>query len=91
MDKWLKIIKEQKLAIDIINVILGLILIVLAVIYFLHPGNYLIVAVVMLLAGTINTLNGAKRLKNGSGKASIGFFAVGILVYLIAVFILINY
>lgn len=91
MDKWFKIIKEQKLAIDIINVILGLILIVLAVIYFLHPGNYLIVAAVMFLAGTINTLNGAKRLKNGRGKTSIGFFAVGILVYLIAVFILINY
>lgn len=91
MQKWLKIIKEQKLVLDIINVVIGLLLIILAVVFFLHPDNYVIMVIVMLLAGTVNVLNGVKRVRGNNKKASVGFFAVGAFVYLIAVFLLFRF
>lgn len=87
MQKWFKIIKEQKLALDIINVVMGILLVLLAIVYFLHPNNYLVMIIVLLLAGTVNVLNGVKRVRDHNKKASIGFFAVGAFVYLIAVFL----
>lgn len=85
MQKWMSLIKEQKLLLDIINVIIGILLIVLAVIYFTHPNNYAIMIAALILAGTVNIINGIKRVINHNKKSSIGFFAVGVFVYLISI------
>lgn len=91
MQNWLKIIKEQRLILDILNVVMGILTVILAVVYFLHPNNYGILVIVLLLAGTINVLNGVKRVKDHHSKASIGYFAVGALVYLMSAFLLFRF
>ncbi len=88
MKKWLRLIKEQKLLLDIINVIIGILLIILAIIYFTHPNNYVIMIAALILAGTVNIINGIKRVMNHNKKSSIGFFVVGGFVYLISIFLI---
>lgn len=90
MDKWLKIIREQKLVIDILNVVLGILLIIFAVVFLLHQDNYILMVVIMMLAGTINILNGFKRMSGSDRKAGVSFF-IGVFLYLVAVFVLITY
>ncbi|WOO38752.1 DUF6637 family protein [Anaerocolumna sp. AGMB13020] len=84
MNKLITVIKEQKLALDIINVAIGCVIIILAVFYFMDQDNILLMSVVLFLAGTINILNGVKRLKSSNKKNSIGFFAVGVIIYFVA-------
>jgi len=84
MNKLIKVIKEQKLVLDIINVAIGCVIIILSIFYFMDQDNILLMAVVLLLAGTINILNGVKRLKGTNKKNSIGFFMVGIIIYFVA-------
>ncbi|SHO54074.1 hypothetical protein [Anaerocolumna xylanovorans] len=91
MQNLIRIIKEQKLILDIINVVIGILTVILAVIYFLHPKNYGILISVLLLAGTVNVLNGVKRVKDHNNKASIGFFVVGAFVYLMSAFLLFQF
>jgi hypothetical protein len=50
----------------------------------MDQDNILLMAVVLLLAGTINILNGVKRLKGTNKRNSIGFFAVGVIIYFVA-------
>ena len=71
-----------------INVAIGILLIILAIIYFTHPNNYAVMIAALILAGTVNIINGIKRVKNHNKKSSIGFFAVGMFVYLIAAFLI---
>jgi hypothetical protein len=60
----------------------------LAIIYFTHPNNYVIMIAALILAGTVNIINGIKRVMNHNKKASIGFFVVGGFVYLISIFLI---
>lgn len=81
---WNKIIKDNKLLPDLINVILGIAVIVLFVLVILIPDNYAIMAALMIVAGVMNLSNGFRKARV-NGQKGIGMF-FGVVGFVIIAF-----
>lgn len=79
--KWNKIIKDNKLLPDFINVILGIVVIVLFVLVIIFPTNNAIMASLLIVAGIMNLTNGFRK-ANVQGQKGMGIFfgIVGIII-----------
>ncbi|MSS63848.1 hypothetical protein [Velocimicrobium porci] len=89
MKKLVKIIKENHLIIDVLNVLLGLVLIVTVVLFCMFPGNKIVIGLMILLSGFMNIGNGIKRYQSkrtrGTGMA---LMTVGACILIIGIYIL---
>lgn len=79
--KWNKIIKDNKLLPDFINVVLGLVVIVLFVLVIIFPTNNAIMASLLIVAGIMNVTNGYRK-ASSQGQKGMGIFfgIVGIII-----------
>lgn len=78
---WNKIIKDNKLLPDLINVILGIAVVVLFVLVILMPGNYGIMSALMIVAGTMNLSNGYRKARvNGQKGMGVFLGIVGLVI-----------
>lgn len=73
---WNKIIKDNKLLPDLINVVLGIVVIVLFVLVILMPSNYILMAALMVVAGVMNMSNGYRKARVSEQKGMGIFFGV---------------
>ena len=71
--KWNEIIKDNKLLPDLINVVLGVVVIVLFVLVILFPDNNAIMASLLIVAGVMNLSNGFRKAKV-PGQTGMGIF-----------------
>ncbi|HEX3076966.1 MAG TPA: hypothetical protein VHQ24_08895 [Lachnospiraceae bacterium] len=76
-----KVIKDNKLLLDIINVFLGMIVIVLFVLVIMFPKNLYLMSSLLIVAGIMNLTNGYRKITVFKQK-SIGYFfcILGVLV-----------
>ncbi|MDD3174210.1 MAG: hypothetical protein PHF63_11260 [Herbinix sp.] len=90
MNKFKKLIKEFSLKSDIINTIVGIILIVSLIFILQNPRNHAAILTACISGGLINILNGFNLMKNPK-KMSTGmsFLMMGIILIVLG-FIIIN-
>lgn len=79
--KLREIIKNQKLLPDIINVILGFVVIVLFILVMIMPEQTGLTAALMMVAGLMNVTNAYRKSRQNSSKVMIAIFgAVGVIM-----------
>lgn len=81
---WKKIIRDNKLLPDLINVILGIAVTILFVLVILTPKSYGLMAALMVVAGIMNLSNGFRK-SRVNGQKGIGTF-FGIIGFVIIAF-----
>ncbi|WP_455715916.1 hypothetical protein [Anaerosporobacter sp.] len=86
---WNKIIKDNKLLPDLINIVLGIAVIVLFVLVILKPSNYALMASLMIVAGIMNLSNGYRKARvNGQKGIGLFFSIVGVVVIAFGIYYL---
>lgn len=89
MKKLVKIIKENHLILDVLNVLLGLALIVTVVLFCMFPGNKIVIGLMILLSGFMNIGNGIKRYQDKTSRAmGMALITVGACILMIGVYVL---
>lgn len=87
MRKMGQLLTENKLVFDIFNIILGIGLIVMIVLFILHPNNMLIFTFLCWIAGIMNVTNGFKNIKKNR-FISLCMITVGMIIILGGFYIL---
>ncbi|MBE5966759.1 MAG: hypothetical protein E7255_07295 [Lachnospiraceae bacterium] len=88
MDKLKKLIKEFSLSYDVINLLLGTVLLIFLVLVFRYPGNRLFLLIAFTSGGFMNIINGLKFKKNSKKKSmGMSFILFGMMVIFIGFFI----
>jgi len=83
-------IKKHKLLLDILNVILGVIVIVLIVLVLINPKNQYLLAATFCVGGLMNISNGLIQINDKQKKVtSISLIAIGIIIITVGVLIII--
>ncbi|PNV58970.1 hypothetical protein C0033_26450 [Clostridium sp. chh4-2] len=83
--------RNASLALDMIHIIIGILIVVLAVISFLNPeGNLLLFPLIFLLAASLNMINGIYRIhQSGRDKkkkmSGIGLIVAAILLAILSI------
>lgn len=80
-----KSVKEQKLLKDIINVILGIVVIVFIILFLLNPQKVYFLPIALFVGGGMNIMNGILYAKNKEKSKSISYLLIGLIVIIIAV------
>lgn len=89
MKNFIKLIKENNLIIDVLNVLAGLLLIITLVLFCLFPGNRIIIGLMILVAGIMNIGNGLKRYQDKRMKGlGISLITLGICIFVIGIYML---
>lgn len=84
MDKLIKRIKELSLSYDVINTILGAVLLVFLFLVLRHPQNSLFLLIAFAVGGSMNIVNGLKYKKDPKKKnLGMSFILFGIIVIFI--------
>ncbi|WP_310601806.1 hypothetical protein [Anaerosporobacter sp.] len=87
--KWNKIITDNKLLPDLINMILGVAVIVLFILVMLEPSSYGLMSALMVVAGIMNLSNGYRKYKvNGQKAMGIFFGMVGFAIFIFGIYYL---
>jgi hypothetical protein len=84
MNKFKNMMKDHKLMLDFINVLLGVIIVILIIGVFMYPQNRFIVKAAFLIGGLMNVVNGLKIRKDNT-KQSMGMNLVmigGIIIFI---------
>lgn len=88
MKSFLKLIKENHLIVDVLNVLAGLLLLITIVLFCLFPGNRIVIGLMILLAGVMNIGNGIKRYQDKKTKGlGISLITLGICIFVIGIYI----
>jgi hypothetical protein len=61
MKNLIKIIKENKLILDIVNVIIGIVIVILVILLFLYPDRQYLLVIVFILGVIMNILNWLRK------------------------------
>lgn len=86
MSKVEKIIKDNKLLLDIVNVILGIVIIILFILVYLNPHNRYLFFAAFEVSGFMNIVNGIRQIKDNSKKQRGSFFLLsGIIIMIIGI------
>lgn len=89
MKNFIKLIKENNLIIDVLNVLAGLLLIITLVLFCLFPGNRIVIGLMILVAGIMNIGNGLKRYQDKRMKGlGISLITLGICIFVIGIYML---
>lgn len=89
MKNFIKLIKENNLIIDVLNVLAGLLLIIILVLFCLFPGNRIVIGLMILVAGIMNIGNGLKRYQDKRMKGlGISLITLGICIFVIGIYML---
>lgn len=87
-NEWKKFVKNSSLKMDILNVIMGFIVLILFVIVIIQPYNLYAMIGLSIVAGTMNLMNGYRHIENQSKMRKtfykvIGFVLLAYGMYLI--------
>lgn len=81
MDKLKKLLKEFSLRSDIMNAIVGIVLIVSLILIFQNPNNRYAILVACISGGLMNILSGLKQMKEPKRKTTgLTFIMLGVIV-----------
>lgn len=90
MDKWKKLFEQFSQKMDLINTIMGIVLIVSVFFIYKNPSNQYAILTACISGGFINILNGIKQMKQPKYKVSgMTFFMLGVIIIFIG-FIILN-
>lgn len=86
MERIYKIIKDNKLLLDIFNVVLGVIVIAFIVLLFINPDNEYFLGGAFGVSGLMNITNGLRQIKV-KHKKSMGqsLIMIGIVTFIVGV------
>lgn len=84
MEKIYKILKENKLFLDVFNVILGVAVIVLIVLLFINPENSVFLFSALLTGGFMNIVNGLLHLQKRNKAMSLVLIVMGVIIIFLA-------
>lgn len=76
---------------DVVHVVIGILVVVLAILAFLNPeDNMILFPVIFLLASILNFINGIDRYQNGRGQrktqlSGMVLMAVGVVLLLLCI------
>lgn len=89
MEKFKRMMKDYKLLLDFINVLLGVIIVILIIGVFMYPQNRIILKAAFFIGGLMNVVNGLKIRKDNT-KQSMGMnlIMIGGIIIFIGAFIL---
>lgn len=89
MKDFLKLIKENRLYSDILNVVSGILLIITIILFCFFPNNKMVIGLMVLMAGFMNISNGLKRYKDIKTRGiGISLLTLGICIFMIGFYIL---
>jgi len=89
MNRLRKLLKDISLKSDIINVIVGVVLIVSLIIIFQNPYNRYAILIACISGGLMNILNGLKYRKDPKKKTmGMSFLMMGVIVMLLGIYII---
>jgi uncharacterized membrane protein HdeD (DUF308 family) len=81
VDKFRKLLKELSLKSDIINLLVGIVLIVSLILIFQNPLNKYAILAACISGGLMNIMNGLKQMKDPKKKTSgMSFLMMGSIV-----------
>lgn len=84
MDKQIKRMKELSLSYDVINTVLGIVLLIFLFLVFRHPQNSLYLILAFTVGGAMNIVNGLKYRKDPKRKnLGVPFVLFGIIVIML--------
>lgn len=83
-----KLINDNKLLFDIINVILGIGVIILVILAFLFKNNPIILFVFFMVCGIMNIVNGLKFYKESKKRTMANSFVMlGVIIIIVGVYV----
>lgn len=86
MNKIKKVLKENKLYLDLLNVLLGMIVLILVVLVIIYPANRLILMFVCIIGGFMNVVNGIRLYQNRDKRTmAAGLFILGVIIMILGV------
>ncbi len=84
MDKLKKLLKEFSLKSDVINTLVGIVLIVSLILIFRNPYNQYAILAACIAGGLMNIMNGLKLMKDPKKKtAGMPFLMMGSIVIIL--------
>lgn len=87
MKKIKKFILEKKIMFDVLNVIVGAIMILLIVLFIFFPGNGLILVLLFMAGGLMNISNGMKWYRDKEKRAAgMSQICVGMIIMFLALY-----
>ncbi|BCN29699.1 hypothetical protein [Anaeromicropila herbilytica] len=89
MGKIKKVIKDNNLFLDLLNVILGIILVIFIVLILIHPTNTILLKLAFGIGGLMNILNSYKIYKQKKTPLiALSLFMIGLIVIFCGVFLI---
>lgn len=87
----MKEIKNKNLVSDLLNVILGVIMVVLIILFIVFPGQGIILVLLFFMAGLMNIQTGlAGFRKPGKKNSSMCFLMLGLIILALGILLLKN-
>jgi len=86
VNKLMRILKDNRLLFDVINVMLGIAIIILVILIMMYPYNKYIRLAAFSVGGLMNISNGLKYLKDSKKKSmGMNLIMVGVFVIIVGV------
>jgi hypothetical protein len=81
--------KKRNLITDILNTVIGLVLLVAIILFILFPGNVLILSLLFIAAGAMNLQTGFRYYKDKKKRTSgMCFIMLGFIILIVGVLVL---
>lgn len=82
-------IKKKKLVSDLLNVILGIIMVVLIILFVLFPGQGIILVLLFIMAGLMNIQTGLANFRKPNKRSSaMCFLVLGVIILMLGILLL---
>lgn len=85
---WKGVVKENHLTLDILNVLLGFIVIILLIVLVIKPYNMIVMSALMIVAGAMNLMNGFRQMAGRSRIRKAFYIGIGSLMFLYGLFLI---
>lgn len=81
--------KKRNLLTDVVNVVIGLFMLVMIILFILFPGNVLVLALLFIAAGAMNLQTGFRYYKDKKKRNSgMCFIMLGFVILILGVLVL---
>lgn len=81
--------KKRNLLTDVVNVVIGLFMLVMIILFILFPGNVLVLALLFIAAGAMNLQTGFRYYKDKKKRNSgLCFIMLGFVILILGVLVL---
>lgn len=85
---WMGVVKENHLALDILNVLLGFLVIILLIVVVIKPYNMIAMSALMIVAGAMNLMNGFRPIAGRSKIRKALYIGIGSLLFVYGLFLI---